>query len=195
MTVETDTSIKEIENEMSVREVMTMGVFSIDIEANVPEVAREMGRRKVGSILVTKNNVAVGIITERDMVRKIISKDIIPCNIPAGEIMSSPLITAKPLTSVIDAARLMTRSNIRRLAVMDNGTIVGIITNRDILTVSSGLSAILTDLIKMNREQNSSRTPELESGICEYCSASDEKLMPVNGLLLCESCKGSRGYY
>jgi len=190
-----ETAIKEIENEMSVREVMTRNVFTIDVKANMPAVAREMVKRNVGSIIVTKDNDAVGIITERDIVRKIADKDIKPGEIPAGEIMSSPIITAKPSTNIIDAAERMVKSGIRRLAIMEGSNIVGIVTDRDVLTVSPGLNTILESLIEMNREQNIPQTPEIEGGVCEYCGTFSSDITLVNGLMLCESCRDSEGYY
>ncbi|MDO9517105.1 MAG: CBS domain-containing protein [Methanosarcinaceae archaeon] len=189
--LETSTSIKEIENEMLVSEVMTKNVFALDVEANVVEIADEMTKRNVSSIVITKNNNAVGIITERDIVRKVVAREKEPGKIFAGEIMSSPLITAKPSTNIIDAAKIMLKHDIRRLVIKENSSASGIITDKDLLMIAPGLNTILESLIKMNNEQNILRTPELEKGICEQCGTVGENVMLVNGLMLCESCKDS----
>lgn len=193
--VETDVSIKELENEISVREIMSEKVIIMDVESNMSEVAQEMIKHNVGSMIITKDNNAVGIITERDVVRKIAEDGIKPVDISAGDMMSSPIITIRPSTNIIAAAGLMTRSGIRRLAIMEGGDIVGIVTDRDVLTVSPGLNTILVDLIEMNREQNIPRTPEQEKGVCEYCGNFAEDLVLVNGLMLCERCRDAEGYY
>ena len=189
--LETSTSIKEIENEMLVSEVMTKNVFTLDVRANATEIATGMTRHNVSSIVVTKNGDAVGIITERDIVRKVVAWEKESGKISASEIMSSPLMTIRPSTNIIDAARIMLKHDIRRLVVKENGSPSGIVTDKDLLMIAPGLNTILESLIEMSNEENIFRTPELERGICEYCGAAGENVMLVNGLMLCESCKDS----
>ncbi len=190
--METGTSIKEIENEMRISEVMTKNVFTLDVRANAAEIAGEMTRHNVSSIVVTKKGDAIGIITERDIVRKVVAEDKEPGNIPASDIMSSPLMTARPSTNIIDVARIMLKHDIRRLVIKENGSASGIVTDKDLLMIAPGLNTILESLIEMSNEQNIPRTPEFESGTCEYCGAYGETVTLVNGLLLCEDCKDSK---
>ena len=189
--LETSTSIKEIENEMLVSEVMTKNVFTLDIRANAIEIAKEMTKHNVSSIVVTKNDDAVGIITERDIVRKVVAGEKESGKMSADEIMSSPLMTARPSTNIIDVAKVMLKHDIRRLVIKENGSPSGIVTDKDLLMIAPGLNTILESLIEMNNEQNILRTPEFERGMCEYCGAVGENVMLVNGLMLCESCKDS----
>lgn len=193
--LETDASIKEIEKEMSVKEVMTEKVITIDIEESALNAGKEMIKHNVGSIIVTKDGDAMGIITERDMVREIIIKNKKPEKVSVSEIMSSPLITAKPSTNVIDASKQMVKANIRRLAVMEAGDIMGMITDRDILTIAPGLNTILASLIEMNREQSIIPAEELEGGVCQRCNSYVNDLIVVNGRPLCESCRDEEQYY
>ena len=192
---EVDITVKEIENEMSVREIMTKKVFTTDIKVTINEVARAMIKHKVGSIIVIEDKEAVGIITERDIVRKLADGTDNLDLVCASEIMSSPIITAKPSTNIINAAEQMVKCNIRRLAIIERGNIVGIVTDRDILTVSPGLNTILADLIEMNREQTMPITPEPEGGICEYCGTFSNDLQLSNGRMMCESCRDTEGFY
>ena len=189
--IETGTSVKEIENEMSVSEVMTKKVFALDVGANVVNIADEMTKQNVSSIVVTKNGDAVGIITERDIVRKVVAGKKEPGKISAGEIMSSPLMTARPSINIIDAAKVMLKHDIRRLVIKENGSASGIVTDKDLLMVAPGLNTILESLIEMSNEENILRTPEFERGMCEYCGAVGETVTLVNGLMLCEDCKES----
>lgn len=191
----TNESIKEIENYISVREVMTDKVITADIEESALEVGKEMIKHNVGSIIVTKNDEAVGIITERDLIRKITAKNRKPEKVSASMLMSSPLITVKPSANVIDASKTMSEANIRRLAVMQSGEIVGIITDRDLLTIAPGLNTILADLIEMNRKQNATAEEEYEGGICQRCGSYVADLVMVNGRILCESCRDEEEYY
>lgn len=185
----TNESIKEIEIYISVKEVMTEKVITTDIEESALKVGKEMIKHNVGSIIVTKNDEAVGIITERDMVKKIIAKNKKTENVSASMLMSSPLIMIKPSTNVIDASKIMSKANVRRLVVMQNGKIVGIITDRDLLTIAPGLNTILSDLVEMNRKQDVMAEEEYEGGICQRCGYYVADLATVNGRILCESCR------
>ena len=94
----------------------------------------------------------MGIITERDLVKDIVTEDRRPSEVKASEILSTPLVTVEPETSVVEASEIMLKANIKRLPVLENSTIIGVISNTDILMVTPGLNTILKDLIDMNRE-------------------------------------------
>lgn len=195
--LETDTSINEIRKEMSVREVMTTNVVVANINSNVLEIAREMICHEVGSVIITDDNDPVGIITETDIISKVVINNMVPSAVMAGTIMSSPIIATKPSTSVIEAAEQMTRCNIRRLVVIDGDRMVGIITDRDILSISPGLNIILENLIELHRDESESDFEEetgIDRGICQRCGAYTD-LTLMNGLMLCEDCKEEEGYY
>ena len=195
----TDIHNKEIEKEVSVAEVMNKTVIIMDINSDIPAIAREMVSRDAGSVIITENGKAMGIITERDLVKSIISEDRKPSDVDASAILSTPLVTVKPETSIVKASEIMLKANIKRLPVLENGTIIGVISNTDILMVTPGLSTILKDLIDMNREALLS-TPSIEEieedlimGICESCSYHSVDLKLVDGRYLCENCRQEEG--
>ena len=195
----TDIHNREIEREVSVAEVMNKTVIIMDINTDVPAIAREMVKHDVGSVIITENEKAMGIITERDLVRDIIAKDRKPSKVNASKILSSPLVTVEPETSVVKASEIMLKANIKRLPVLEDGTIIGVVSNTDMLMVTPGLSTILKDLIDMNREALLS-TPSIEdieedfsAGICESCSYHSVYLKLVNGKYLCENCRQEEG--
>ena len=193
--LETDTSVREIRKEMSVREVMTTNVVVANINFSVLEIAQQMIRQNVDSVIVTEDDDPVGIITETDIISKVVINNMIPNTVVAGTIMSSPIIATKPSTNVIEAAEQMTRCNIRRLAVIDGDRMVGIITDRDLLAISPGLNTILESLIELHRdESNFEEETGVERGICQRCGAYTD-LTLMNGLMLCEDCKEEEGYY
>lgn len=193
--METDVSIMEIQNEMSVREIMSKDIFDIEVTATVLDVAARMAESGTGSIIVTENDDNIGIITEHDIMVKTVAKNVLPSEITAGQIMSSPIIATKPSTNIIEAAEMMVKSDIRRLAVMEGDQIVGMITERDILAIAPGLNTILEGLIELHHENNYQQEPELERGICQRCGALVDSITNVNGLMLCEDCKEEEGYY
>ncbi len=190
-----NSSFQGIESEVPISEIMNQCVIELDVSSNVFEVANAMIENGVGSIILTKDEQAVGIITERDIVGKVITKDAPPSSVKAGEIMSSPIISAEPSSSVIDASKIMVKSNIRRLAVAKGGDIVGIITDRDILAISPVLNTILENLIEMNEETSLPEKKETGRGICQRCGAFVDILTETGGLMLCEDCMDDEGCF
>ena len=190
---------KEIEREVSVAEAMNKAVITMDINSDVPAIAKEMINRDAGSVIITENGKAMGIITERDFVKNIIVGDKKPSDVDAKEILSTPLLTVNPATSIIEAAKIMLRANIKRLPVLENSTIIGVISNTDILMITPGLNTILKDLIDMNQEALLSVPPveeiseEIAMGICESCLYHSVDLKLVDGRYLCENCRQEEG--
>lgn len=193
--MKTDSSILEIKNDMLVRETMSKNIVGIDAAANVLEVARKMAENDTDSIIVKDDADSIGIITEHDIIIKTVIRNILPAEMLAREIMSSPIISIKPSTNIIEAAEMMVRYNIRRLAVMEGDQIAGMITDRDIIGIAPGLTTILEGLIELHHEDDVRQEQELERGICQRCSTFVDNLADVNGLMLCEDCKEDEGYY
>jgi CBS-domain-containing membrane protein len=195
----TDIHNREIEREVSVAEVMNKTVITMDINTDIPAIAREMVKHDVGSVIITENEKAMGIITERDLVKGIVTENRKPGKVNASKILSTPLVTVEPETSVVKASEIMLKANIKRLPVLENGKIIGVVSNTDILMVTPGLSTILKDLIDMNREALLS-VPSIEdidedfsTGICESCSYHSVDLKLVDGRYLCENCRQEEG--
>lgn len=190
---------REIEREASVAEVMNKAVITMDINSDIPAIAKEMVNRDAGSVIITEDGKAVGIITERDFVKSIITEDRRPSEVNASEILSTPLLTVKPETSIDEASRIMLKANVKRLPVLKNGTIVGVISNTDILMVTPGLNTILKDLIDMNREALLSIpsieevSEEFTTGVCESCNVFSVDLKFIDGRYLCGNCRQEEG--
>jgi len=187
--IEADGSIKETLKDVTVHEIMTKDVFILDVTSTALEVAKAMDEQNIDSVIITKYGEATGIITERDMVCKVMVKDAMPHTVNAEEIMSSPILTVKPNTGAIKASEMMVKFHIRRLAVTDGKAIVGLVTDRDILAVAPGLNTILEDLIEINREQDVVETIDIERGVCQRCGSHVDDLNQFNGLILCEDCR------
>lgn len=192
---------REIEREVSVAEVMNKAVIVMDINSDIPAIAREMVSRDAGSIIITENGKAMGIITERDFVKGIVTADRKPGEVKAREILSTPLITVEPETSIVEASEILLKANIKRLPVLENGRIIGVISNTDILMVTPGLNTILKELIDMNREailstpsiEEISEAEDFQTGICESCNVFSYDLRFVDGRYLCGNCRQEEG--
>jgi CBS domain-containing protein len=111
---------------------MTKGVISVDEETPVEDVAKIMGEKSIGSVIVTSHGEPIGIFTERDLLTKFLAKDE-SLKIEVGKVCSSPLITAPLGICVHDAAAIMTSKHIKRLPITKEGKLVGILSARDLV--------------------------------------------------------------
>jgi len=173
---------------LPVKDVMVTNVLTADVNDLIKVVAKKMSERKVGSVLVTKQNKVVGIVTERDLLERVIAKDKPLGRLPISRIMSKPVITISSDTDVMDAADIMKRNKIRRLPVVEDGKLVGLITAGDIMYISSELAEVLARRPELLRETPPKKEP-LEKQICESCGKLSEDLYEVNGIWVCDSCR------
>lgn len=116
---------------MLVKEVMKKNVITIDAEKTIEEACKIMGEKHIGSLIVTIDNKPYGIFTERDLISKVISKNIDIKKAKVKEYMSFPLIFVKPDIHIREAAKIMVEMRIRRLPVIENDKLVGIFTSSD----------------------------------------------------------------
>jgi len=117
-----------------VEEVMHKNVISIDSTLSVKDAATIMTDAKVGCLVVTKNNAPVGILTERDLVRRVISADK-PSSVLVSDVMSSPLIIAKPDYTLWELVQLMKTKSLHRIPVEKDNQLVGIVSSTDIVRI------------------------------------------------------------
>jgi len=116
---------------MLVEEIMSRNVVRIDCNNTILEACNEYSKNKVGSLVVMDKDIIVGIITERDIIERVILQEKNPKNIKIREIMSKNIITVHALAPIEKAAQIMKESNIKKLPVILNNEIVGIITETD----------------------------------------------------------------
>jgi len=119
--------------EQTVADVMTRSVMAVELNTSAKDCAKAMAKRGVSCAVVTQSGSAVGIVTERDLVSKVLAESIDAKNVLVRDIMSTPLITTGPDATLTNAAELMAQYRIRRLVVVDAaGGLVGIVTTGDI---------------------------------------------------------------
>ena len=119
-----------------VKDIMKSNVVSIDSAMTVKDAAKMMNDAGVGCIVVMEKNSTVGILTERDFVRKIISQEKSLSTL-VKDVMSSPLITIDSDESVWELAQLMKVKSIHKVPVVDNGKLIGIVTSTDLTRLCS----------------------------------------------------------
>ena len=116
-----------------VRYLMSSPVVTIRPDATVYEAIKVMAEKRIGSLVVTENEEIKGIFTERDLISRVLAKDLDPKKTTVKEVMTpAPLVTIDPDAEVSEAALLMVRRRIRRLPVIEDGKLVGIITAADL---------------------------------------------------------------
>ncbi|UCF44703.1 MAG: CBS domain-containing protein [Candidatus Bathyarchaeota archaeon] len=179
---------------MVVKDVMSSPVVALDEDATSNKVADLMDENELGGVIVTnKKGQPIGIITERDLVTRVLAKNLKPDAVKAKEIMTSPLVTIEPEATISEAARRMSRLKIRRLGVIYKGNLVGVVSSKDILGVMPELIEIIQERTRIEGAAEAEETVEAEeipfSGYCDSCGVFSENLKDVNGDNLCEDCR------
>lgn len=116
----------------SVKEIMSHPVICVDLEATVQDAAKLMAEHKIGSVSVTEKEQLVGIMTERDLSHKVVAGNQDSSVVKVKEVMHSPVVTANPDISIFEASSMIVKGNFRRLPIVENGQLVGIVTETDI---------------------------------------------------------------
>jgi CBS domain-containing protein len=178
---------------MVVKDIMSSPVVTLTEDATSNKVATTMDENDLGCVIVTNNaEKPIGIITERDLVIRVLAKNLVPDAVKAKEIMTSPLVTIQPDTTISEAARRMSRLDIRRLGVVYKDNLVGLISSRDILGVMPELIEIIQERTRIEGAAQAEETEDEESplsGYCDRCGVFSENLKDVDGQNLCEDCR------
>ena len=119
-----------------VKDVMISDLATLDVSTSIRDAAKLMDKKNVGCIIVTKNQLPIGIITERDFVKRIVAKEK-PLTASLEEVMSTPLIEIDPNETVWEAAQLMKINNIHKLPVKKDNQVIGIVTTTDLVKICS----------------------------------------------------------
>ena len=121
------------QQEPTVADMMVKAVMAVDLNTSVKDCAKAMAKKGVSCAVITQAGTAIGVVTERDLVSKVLADAVDPRNVLVRDIMSTPLITVSPNATMSQAAALMAEYRIRRLVVVDTtGAMIGIVTAGDI---------------------------------------------------------------
>jgi len=136
--------VSEEREELKAIDIMSSPVYTISPTSTVYEAAKIMADNNVGSLVVVEGTRPIGIVTKGDLVKKVLAKGRNPASVVVGEIMSTPLLYVEPTTPILEVAKIMARSNIRHLPVIEGQKLLGIVTDRDILSVAPTMIEVLT---------------------------------------------------
>ncbi len=136
-----------------VGDAMTMNPIMISSKKTLRDAAKLMKEEHVGSLLVKEEDKIVGIITERDIVKKAVAALGNPSLRKVKEVMATDLVTTTPDEDIFEAIRIMRDYNFRHLPVKHDGKIVGLITLKDILKIEPDLYEIMVEKIQLREEE------------------------------------------
>ena len=121
-----------IQQKTLVKQVMSSSVVSVDSSVTATDAAKMMEDTGVGAVVILEKNTPIGIVTDRDFAIKITAHSY-PIDTPVRRIMSSPLISIDPNSDLWEASDLMSTRNVRKLPVIDDDKVVGMITSSDLV--------------------------------------------------------------
>lgn len=179
---------KNMSKEVVVKEAMKTNLAVVSPEISVFEAAKLMKERKIGNVIVVKNKKALGIITESDILRKVVAEGENPKEVIVKTVMSTPILIIDPYVTLDDAMETMGKCNIRRLPVVENNDLIGIITQRDISRISPILHEISREWYDITCRDESHYKQQIFSGKCEDCGTLNSNLKNVDGRIICEDC-------
>jgi CBS domain-containing protein len=140
------------------------------------DVAQRLSREGVGSVVVVDaNGAAVGIVTDRDLRRKVVADGRDPLSTPVHEIMSSPLVTLRPSAFAFEAVLEMTRRRIRHVVLVDDGRLAGVVSSRDVLALQT------THPVTLAREIARARALDVLTGLAARITTLVRRLVEEGG--------------
>ena len=174
--------------EIIVKEAMKTNIAMVKPSMSVLEAASLMKKRKIGNVIVVEKKQPVGILTEGDIIRKVVAegKDVKKAKVK--DAMSTPLIVIDPYVTIEEAMKTMGKCNVRRLPVCENDELIGIITQKDISRMSPILHEISREWYDITVRDESHYKKQIFSGKCEDCGILSANLKNIDGRLLCDDC-------
>jgi len=145
---------------LKLEDVMVEDVITVEEETTVKKAVELMNKHEIGCLIVLKRGKPAGIVTERDMLNRILLKSKDPEKIKVSQIMSKPLIVGKPQMDIEDAVKLMFKRNIKKLPVTDNGHLIGLVTLTDLVRSEQ--------IIKMLKKLPAEETPKRMRKVVDY---------------------------
>jgi CBS domain-containing protein len=173
---------------IKVEDVMSSPVITIKETESVLAAAKLMKKHEIGCVVIIgKSGEPKGLVTERDVVRRVTAFDLLPSKVQSGKAMTRPGSTIQASASVTEAAKQMREMKIRRLIVLQNGKLKGIITSNDIVDITPALIDVMAEKSKISPVEKIKETAP-PSGYCDRCGSWEDELENHEGQLLCDDC-------
>jgi len=131
---------------LKIENVMVVDVITVETEATVREAVELMNKNEIGCLVVVDEEKPVGIVTERDLLKRVLANRKDPVRTKVKDIMSKPLVTGTPHMDIEAAVRLMFKHKIKKLPIVENSQLVGLVTLTDLVRFQPQIIRILKEL-------------------------------------------------
>jgi len=130
-----------------VRDIMVREVITAKSDISIKEAAKIMSKHNIGCLIITKNGKPEGIITERDLLTRVLAEGRNPDETKVGDVMSKPVICGNPDMDLEEAAKFMIKKKIKKLPIVEAGKLIGIITLTDLVRSQPYVIELLEDIL------------------------------------------------
>jgi CBS domain-containing protein len=146
---------------IEIHDVMVNKVITIKKQTTIENAVKLMNKHEIGCLVVEEEGKPVGILTERDLLKRVLATSKETRKMKVGHIMTNELISVPPTMNVEEAARLMCQKKIKKLPVVENGKLLGLVTLTDILRIQP-------QLIRMYKIFSSDLAPRRMKKVFDY---------------------------
>ncbi len=182
--------IRIVKTGVKIGDAMTSKPVSVGPDKTVQDCAQVMLNNHVGSLIIAEGEKLTGIITEQDIVRKVVAKKMDPASTKVSQVMVTEIISAEPDMDIYDALVIMRDNNIRHLPVLHKKKLVGYLTIKDILKIQPQLFEIIVEKFELREEKN--KPVDLEEDVCDVCGTSADRLYCIDGVMYCSVCRKNK---
>ncbi|MCK5449809.1 CBS domain-containing protein [Candidatus Pacearchaeota archaeon] len=181
---------------VKVGDLMTRNFIYVSLETNLEECARTMVKKRVGSVVIREEQKLKGILTKKDIIWAVVKKSKEDLkSILAKDLMKRKVVTIKPGADISDAMERFKKKKIRRLPVVENGKLIGMLTLKDVLKIDPGLFQLIAETMKIREETSklnrSSINAQRKQGVCEECGEYD-LIYQDEAQWICDNCYSKR---
>lgn len=166
-------------------DAMTRRPVIVSPDSNIQHCSKVMEKENVGSLLIKNGGKLGGIITDQDIVRRIIAYGIDTKKTKVSKYMSKKLVTISPEKDIFEAITLMANLNVKQLPVLDGNKMVGLLTQKDVLKIEPELFDLLVDKLNIREEESK---PTGNEGACDECGNFSKRLIRRDGSVICKEC-------
>ena len=177
-----------MKRDIIVKEAMKTNIAKVEPNTTVLDASKLMKKRNIGNVIVVEKKQPIGILTESDILKKVVAEGKLAEKVLVKDVMSTPIIVIEPYGSLEEAMKTMGKCNVRRLPVIENDELIGIITQKDISRISPILHEISREWYDIKVRDETYLKKQVFSGKCEDCGKLSANLKNIDGRLLCDSC-------
>jgi len=179
---------------IQVADAMTVNLISVSKDTTLKDCAKVMRDTNIGAVIVKEDGRSVGILTEKDVVRNVVAEGIDANDVTAADYMITKLITIEPGADIYDALIKMRDNKIKRIPVVENEKVLGLLTVKDILKIEPQLFELIVEKYELREESRKPINRIIPTeGICQVCGEYSQRVRKIKDTVLCENCSHKEG--